>query len=82
VLQDLPVNQEAADTKGGLEVATSIPTDEDYGLVFQEDADALREAVNEALAEMKDDGTYERIYREWFDKAPPQAVLDATHEPE
>jgi polar amino acid transport system substrate-binding protein len=82
VLNDLPANQAAAESKEGLAVAASIPTDESYGLAFQEDADALREAVNEVLAEMKEDGTYADIYREWFDKDPPQAVLDATHTPE
>ena len=81
VLQDLPVNQDAADTKEGLAVATSIPTNEDYGMAFAEDADALREAVNEALAGMKDDGTYAEIYREWFKKDPPKQVLDAKHSP-
>jgi len=81
VVNDLPANQDAADTKEGLAVVASIPTDEDYGLAFQEDADALREAVNEVLAEMKDDGTYAEIYRDWFDKEPPKQVLDATHSP-
>ena len=82
VLQDLPVNQDAVDTKEGLAIATTIPTKEEYGLVFQEDADALREAVNEILAELKEDGTYAEIYREWFKKDPPQQVLDATHTPD
>jgi polar amino acid transport system substrate-binding protein len=82
VLQDLPVNQEAADTKEGITVVQTIPTDEDYGLVFNEDGDALREAVNEALAAMKDDGAYAEIYNEWFDEDPPKQVLDATHTPD
>jgi polar amino acid transport system substrate-binding protein len=81
VVNDLPVNQDAAENKEGLKLGDSIPTDESYGMAFQEDADALREAVNEVLAEIKEDGTYERIYREYFKKAPPQAVLDATHTP-
>jgi polar amino acid transport system substrate-binding protein len=81
VLQDLPVNQDAVDTKEGLAIAEEIPTNEDYGLAFQEDADTLREAVNEALQEMKDDGTYAKIYREWFQGEPPKQILTATHEP-
>jgi polar amino acid transport system substrate-binding protein len=81
VLQDLPVNQDAVDTKEGLAIAEKIPTNEDYGLVFQEDADALREAVNKVLAEIKDDGTYAKIYGDTFEGAPPKQVLTATHEP-
>lgn len=81
VLQDLPVNQDAVDTKEGLAIAEEIPTNEDYGLAFQEDADTLREAVNEALQEMKDDGTYAKIYGEWFQGEPPKQILTATHEP-
>jgi len=81
VLQDLPVNQEAVDTKEGLAIAEKIPTDEEYGLVFQQDADDLREAVNKVLQEIKDDGTYAKIYGETFEGQPPKQILTATHEP-
>ena len=81
VLFDLPGTQEAAATKDGLEVATSIPTDEEFGMALAEEADALREAVNDALGEIKEDGTFDRLYRKWFEKAPPQRILDATHDP-
>jgi ABC-type amino acid transport substrate-binding protein len=30
---------------------------------------------------MKQDGTYRRIFRKWFEEEPPEDVLNATHEP-
>jgi len=81
VIIDLPAAQDAARQTEGLEVATAIETGEQYGIAFQEDADALREAANDALAELKRDGTYEEIYRQWFNRAPPQSILEATHQP-
>ncbi len=81
VIADLPAAQDAVEQKEGLEIAATIDTDEQYGLAFRERSAELREAVNEALSEMKEDGTYTRIYRKWFKKAPPREILDATHEP-
>ncbi len=81
VMFDLPGTQEAARTKEGLEVRESYDTGEEFGIAFQEDADALREAVNGALADMKSDGTFAELYSEWFKKDPPKEILKATHEP-
>ncbi len=81
VIIDLPAAQQAAADKNGLEVVTSVETGEEYGFALQEEADSLRKAVNEALTEIKQDGTYEEIYREYFDKKPPAEILDATHMP-
>lgn len=36
------------------------------GLMFRKDSETLVEAVNDALAEMIDDGTYEEISTKWF----------------
>jgi ABC-type amino acid transport substrate-binding protein len=80
VIVDLPAGQDAVKRKQGLE-GDRIDTDEQYGFAVREDADALREAVNEALVEIKQDGTYARIYREWFEKDPPEEILEATHSP-
>ena len=51
----------------------TIPTGEVYGLAFAKGTDALREAVNKALAEMKDDGTYTKIFKKWFEQDPRRA---------
>lgn len=81
VIIDLPVAQDVTEKQEGLAIATSIPTEEQYGFAFQQDAGDLRERVNDALREMKDDGTYAEIYSEWFGQEPPEEVLDAAHEP-
>jgi ABC-type amino acid transport substrate-binding protein len=65
----------AAQEQEGLEVVQEIPTDEQYGLAFAKDSDALREAVNGALAEIKEDGTYTEIFRKWFNEDPPEEIL-------
>jgi len=41
-------------------------TVENYGIAFREDDGAFRERVNEALAAIKEDGTYDDIYSEYF----------------
>jgi polar amino acid transport system substrate-binding protein len=81
VIIDAPVAQDAVETQGGVEIAEEIVTRELYGMFFPEDSDALREAVNEALATIKEDGTLEELYGEYFPDEDPQPVLDATHEP-
>jgi ABC-type amino acid transport substrate-binding protein len=72
---DQPVAQEALDKEGGIEIPTIIPTGELYGLPTAQDSDALREQINKALQEMKDDGTLKGIYQKYFKIDPPQQVL-------
>ena len=81
VMFDLPGNQEAAATKEGLEVRETYDTGEEFGIAYQEDADALREAANGALKEIKDDGTFAELYKKWFKKDPPKEILTSTHSP-
>lgn len=81
VILDEPVAQDAVEKQGGVEIAATISTDELYGLAFQPDADDLREAVNDALAEMKEDGTLAELYEKWFPGTePPETVLNGTNE--
>ena len=41
-------------------------TVENYGIAFREDDDEFLEEVNDALAAIREDGTYEEIYSEYF----------------
>ena len=79
---DFAVGQDAVEKAGGVEIAQKIVTDELYGFAFAEDNDGLREQVNAALAEIKEDGTLTRIYQKYFKKDPPKSVLEGTNEPE
>lgn len=81
VVNDLPSTQSVADENDALEVVETFDTNEEYGIIFEEGDDALRGAVNEALQEIKDDGTLNELYQEWFSKDAPKSVLTATHEP-
>ncbi len=54
----------------GLEVVEAIDTDEHYGFAFSKDNRELTDAVNLALAEIIEDGTYEEIFKKWFPDLP------------
>jgi ABC-type amino acid transport substrate-binding protein len=72
---DQPVAQDALEKEGGIEIPTIIPTGELYGIPTATDSDALREEMNRALQEMKDDGTLAELYQKYFKIDPPEAVL-------
>lgn len=81
VIIDQPVAVDAVEslTGGDIEIAQEIVTSELYGLPFAPDNDALREAVNGALAELKDDGTIADLYEQYFPGTePPESVLEGT----
>ena len=82
VIMDLPAAEDAVDAQPELEIVEELVTREEYGMPVAEDNTALLDAVNEALQEVKDDGTYAEIYQKWFKEEPPEELLDATHEPE
>ena len=48
------------------EVVEAIPTGEQYGIAVSKDNPNLTAAINEALQELKDNGTYEEIQMKWF----------------
>ncbi|MFB6118749.1 basic amino acid ABC transporter substrate-binding protein [Halosegnis sp.] len=41
-------------------------TVEEYGIAFRQDDDEFRKQVNEALATIREDGTYDKIYDKYF----------------
>lgn len=67
ILQDLPVNLEHAKADPGYEIVEEFQTDEQYGFAFAKgEKTALLEAVNEQLQALRDDGTYDEIYGQYF----------------
>ncbi|MEY3072801.1 MAG: hypothetical protein RLZZ353_997 [Actinomycetota bacterium] len=64
VIQDLPVNVEEA-AKGATTVVETYPTGEFYGIAFEEGSDLVG-PVNEALAELREDGTYDALFQKYF----------------
>jgi polar amino acid transport system substrate-binding protein len=70
LLQDLPVNGYRASQDESFVVVETYPTDEQYGFAAALDNTELIDQVNEQLAAMREDGTYDEIYEEWFGTAP------------
>jgi len=67
ILQDLPVNAERMVGDDTLTVVETYPTGEVYGFAVKEEGkEALLEAVNDALATLRSNGTYDDIYDKWF----------------
>ena len=66
------VNKKVTENKEEIRYVESIPTGEQYGIAFPEDS-VLVEPVNQALAEMKEDGTYEELYKKWIG-IPPEEI--------
>ena len=67
ILQDLPVNAERMLTDDSLTVIATYPTGEVYGFAVKEEGkEALLEAVNDALATVQSDGTYDTLYDKYF----------------
>jgi polar amino acid transport system substrate-binding protein len=82
VVNDLPsVRDVANDSNGRLEVADHVETDELYGIIVPQGNEALVDAINEALQEVKDSGRLNEIYEEWIGVPAPASLLEATHEP-
>jgi len=73
VIYDLSaVHKKLTENEGELRYVESIPTGEQYGIAFPKDS-PLVEPVNQALAEMKEDGTYEKLYKKWIG-IPPEEI--------
>ncbi len=64
VLQDLPVNVEEA-SKGETTVVETYPTGEFYGIAFEQGSDLVA-PVDEALATLRADGTYDELFQKYF----------------
>ncbi|WP_374929748.1 ABC transporter substrate-binding protein [Kytococcus sedentarius] len=65
LLQDKPVNEEIAST-GGYQVVEEYDTGETYGFATKKDNQALLDAVNGELKELRDSGKYQEFYDEYF----------------
>ncbi len=71
VVNDLPVSAFLVkDPARGLEIVKEIATGEQYGFAVAKTNTALLAAMNQALADLKSDGTYDQIYSKWFGATP------------
>ena len=54
-----------------LKLLPGVYTDENYGIAVSKDKPELLKAINEGLAAVKADGTYDQIYDKWFGVPEP-----------
>jgi len=66
VFNDLPVSLDAIKDNPNLEVVEQVDTGEEYGIAVSKDNPALLEAMDNALQELYDDGTYAQIFNKYF----------------
>ncbi|AFY71273.1 polar amino acid ABC transporter, inner membrane subunit [Thalassoporum mexicanum PCC 7367] len=86
VINDAPVTLYAIKNNGlqGIKVVDQLLTEEFYGLAIAKNSDYL-ELINQGLATIFANGTYDQIYRDWFDGQPaelPEVVPIAATESE
>jgi polar amino acid transport system substrate-binding protein len=67
IIYDAPVllHYAAHVGKGHVQVIGPLFHKEDYGIVFPQSS-PLRKQVNDALSNIRDDGTYQALYDKWF----------------
>ena len=63
---DLPVAKRDLKKFTDLTILEEIPTGEEYGIAVSKDNPALLSAVNQALADMQEDGTLQKIWDKWM----------------
>ena len=62
---DIPVAENFADSRA-VTIALTIETGEVYGMGMRQDDGRLAD-INDALAELQEDGTYDELVTEWFE---------------
>jgi ABC-type amino acid transport substrate-binding protein len=80
VINDFPVSAFATKSHTDLEVVQTIPTGEKYGFAFPKESDLFSD-FNNALSEIKKDGTYAKVFQKWFNQPPPKSILSDTQVP-
>ena len=66
-VEDEPIAQWFVDRLPELELVGTIEaTEAHYAIMFRKGNDAVRRAVDQVLAQVKADGTYDRLYERWF----------------
>ena len=66
VFNDLPVSLDAIKDNDSLEVVEQVDTGEEYAFAVSKDNPELLEAIDNALQELYDDGTYAEIFTKYF----------------
>lgn len=65
ILQDIPVNAYRTTQDDSVEVVETYETGEQYGFAMKK-GNELKGEVDDALAQLREDGSYDAIYDKWF----------------
>ncbi|MTW86248.1 transporter substrate-binding domain-containing protein [Virgibacillus dakarensis] len=66
LLMSYNINEEELPIK----IVSEILNKDEIGMAVKKGSDELVKKLNQGLAEMKEDGTYDEIYKKWFDSDP------------
>jgi len=66
IINYYPINSYMSKKSGKTVVVQKIITNEKYGIGVKKDNSQLRLAINNELRKLKEDGTYNTIYKKWF----------------
>jgi polar amino acid transport system substrate-binding protein len=70
-INDIPVLLDYAKQNDDVEVSAQFQTGERYGFGMRKDSsEALEKVVNRVIERAKSDGTYDRLYEQWFGAEP------------
>lgn len=69
VINDEPTSRSIAAARGGFRLVGETLTEEQYGIAMRRDAHELAAKINAALAELRADGTLDRLRARWIDAA-------------
>ncbi len=72
VVNDAPVNAYIIRDNPNVENTGTIETGDVYGYGLKQENEQLRDAINQALQELKDEGLYDRIFQKWFGELPAE----------
>ena len=68
VICDTPFAQYSAKETGKTRIAQVLTEGDEYGIALKKGNAELVARIDEALASIKQDGTYERLYEKYFGK--------------
>ena len=72
VINDLPVVQYFIKTSGAkdFKMVGEVVSAENYGMAMNMKNTELAAQINKALAEIKENGEYDKLYEKWFGQKP------------
>lgn len=64
-----PAAFQYARTKGGVKILPHQLTTEEYGIAVRKDLPEMTKAINDAIVQLKANGTYDKLVQKWFPSA-------------